>query len=143
MTCQQQKFWSIRPSPRRRVPGYVIIKYRHHPFSVSHRRKRKKKKGSSSCFVDRIGDLTSTLSKASPLIAAKQFSSQNTTSMLGQLSRSVRLSVAPLRTTLIQRAFHASPISRDHILDASDEVFEKRALDAGNSRPVLVDFYAR
>lgn len=63
--------------------------------------------------------------------------------MLGQLSRPVRLSVAPLRTILTQRAFHASPIARDHILDASNEVFEKRALDADNSKPVLVDFYAR
>ncbi|AAW42122.1 hypothetical protein CNBC6080 [Cryptococcus deneoformans B-3501A] len=62
--------------------------------------------------------------------------------MLGQLSRPVRLSVAPLRTILTQRAFHASPIARDHILDASNEVFEKRALDADNSKPVLVDFYA-
>lgn len=63
--------------------------------------------------------------------------------MLGHFSKSIRLSVVPLRTSLTQRAFHASPIARDHILDASDEVFEKRALDSGNSKPVLVDFYAR
>ncbi|WVQ74553.1 thioredoxin [Cryptococcus sp. DSM 104548] len=62
--------------------------------------------------------------------------------MLSQLARCARPNASLRATLLNQRGFHATRIARDHILDATPEVFEKRALDAGNAKPILVDFYA-
>ncbi|WVQ78713.1 thioredoxin [Cryptococcus sp. DSM 104549] len=62
--------------------------------------------------------------------------------MLSQLLRSTRPASSSLRTALTQRGFHSTRISRDHFLDATDEVFKTRALDQANAKPVLVDFYA-
>ncbi|RSH94587.1 hypothetical protein EHS25_004391 [Saitozyma podzolica] len=62
------------------------------------------------------------------------------------MSSTLRLSrtlASSSRVSLTQRPFHTSRIARDHFLDVDAAGFQKRALDATNSKPVLVDFYAR
>ncbi|GFZ42662.1 hypothetical protein JCM24511_00379 [Saitozyma sp. JCM 24511] len=61
------------------------------------------------------------------------------------MSSTLRLSrtlASSSRLTLTQRSFHTTRIARDHFLDVDAAGFQKRALDATNSKPVLVDFYA-
>ncbi|ORX33649.1 thioredoxin [Kockovaella imperatae] len=55
------------------------------------------------------------------------------------LSKSFRIATNTVR---FARSVHSSPVARDHFLNANREVFEKRALDANSSKPLLVDFTA-
>ncbi|KAK8861492.1 thioredoxin [Kwoniella newhampshirensis] len=61
--------------------------------------------------------------------------------MLPPLLRSARHATTSLRPAAM-RTFHSTRIARDHFLDASEDTFNKRALDGSSTKPVLVDFYA-